>query len=154
MLLQVTNLGMVLCGALIIYKVFMLLSNSESPVVVVLSGSMEPGIRRGDLLVLSNWNSPIQTGEVVVYKVKEREIPIVHRVLKVHDHGSQLEILTKGDNNMVDDRGLYRTGQLWLNRSDIMGRAFFIVPYAGMVSTLNPPENPRSSFGISHQLHS
>jgi len=33
------------------------------------------------------------------------------------------EILTKGDNNPVDDRGLYNPGQLWLEPSDIMGRA-------------------------------
>jgi signal peptidase I len=33
----------------------------------------------------------------------------------------QIEILTKGDNNRVDDRGLYAPGQMWLKRSDILG---------------------------------
>lgn len=36
-------------------------------------------------------------------------------------------MLTKGDNNSVHDRGLYAQGeneqQLWLKRSDILGRA-------------------------------
>jgi len=35
-----------------------------------------------------------------------REIPIVHRVLSVHDRavGSQQDVLTKGDNNFGDDK--------------------------------------------------
>lgn len=35
----------------------------------------------------------------------------------------QFSLLTKGDNNMVDDRGLYAKRQLWLTRSNIMGLA-------------------------------
>ena len=31
--------------------------------------------------------------------------------------------LTKGDNNSVDDRGLYAQGQLWLQKKDVVGRA-------------------------------
>jgi len=31
-------------------------------------------------------------------------------------------ILTKGDNNPVDDRGLYPRGQLWIKESQIMGQ--------------------------------
>jgi len=34
-----------------------------------------------------------------------------------------VELLTKGDNNRVGDRGLYAPGQLWLGREDILGRA-------------------------------
>lgn len=125
----------------------MFVTKSESPVVVVLSGSMEPAFQRGDILFLNNqvpalaaaqnksntlslsdqpstilitlttsltitltthhhpphsspqcrdWPScwetyvngiddPIRVGEVVVFKIKDRDIPIVHRVLKVTD---------------------------------------------------------------------
>jgi hypothetical protein len=38
------------------------------------------------------------------------------------DGGKQL-ILTKGDNNHVDDRSLYNPGQIWIHRDDIVGRA-------------------------------
>lgn len=31
-------------------------------------------------------------------------------------------LLTKGDNNPVDDRGLYNPGQYWVTKDDIMGR--------------------------------
>ena len=50
------------------------------------SGSMEPAFYRGDLLFLTNYREePIRVGEIVVFKIEGREIPIVHRVLKVHE---------------------------------------------------------------------
>ena len=49
-------------------------------------------------------------GEIVVFKIDGRDIPIVHRVLKVHERpNGDADMLTKGDNNSVDDRGLYVT---------------------------------------------
>jgi len=51
----------------------------------VCSGSMEPAFYRGDLLFLTNKREdPIQAGEILVFKVKDRDIPIVHRVIKLH----------------------------------------------------------------------
>lgn len=50
------------------------------------SGSMEPAFHRGDLLFLTNYQEdPIRVGEIVVFKVEGRDIPIVHRVLKLHE---------------------------------------------------------------------
>lgn len=62
---------MVVGSALAIWKTLMIVTLSESPVVVVLSGSMEPAYYRGDILFLSFLNSPIEVGEVVVYKIKD-----------------------------------------------------------------------------------
>lgn len=49
------------------------------------SGSMEPAFQRGDILFLTNQDDPIRVGEIVVFKIKDRDIPIVHRVMKVHE---------------------------------------------------------------------
>jgi signal peptidase I len=81
------------------------------------------------------------------FKIKGRDIPIVHRVLETHyPKDGKPRLLTKGDNNRVDDRGLYNRGQFWLDTEDIIGRAkasvfplplriiksvFSWVPYAG-----------------------
>jgi signal peptidase len=46
---------------------------------------MEPAFQRGDILFLHNLDNPIRVGEIVVFKIKDRDIPIVHRVLKVHE---------------------------------------------------------------------
>lgn len=47
-----------------------------------------------------------------------------------------MKILTKGDNNSVDDRGLYAPGQLWLEKKDIVGRTRGFVPYVGIITIL------------------
>jgi signal peptidase I len=71
-------------GPVILSQGLMVVTGSESPIVVVLSGSMEPAFHRGDLLFLTNHREEaIRVGEIVVFKVEGREIPIVHRVIKV-----------------------------------------------------------------------
>ena len=103
---QILNLAMIVFSALMIWRALMVYTKSESPVVVVLSGSMEPAFQRGDILFLNNDDRPVEAGEIVVFKIEGREIPIVHRVLNVHE-GQKLsngkseptKYLTKGDNN-------------------------------------------------------
>mmetsp|Transcript_25756 Transcript_25756/g.12167 ORF Transcript_25756/g.12167 Transcript_25756/m.12167 type:complete len:85 (+) Transcript_25756:3-257(+) len=82
------------------WKSLMLIMNSEAPIVVVLSGSMEPAYQRGDILFLHLHDHiwPVKAGDVVVYKLEGKDIPIVHRVISTYQDG-QLEMLTKGDNN-------------------------------------------------------
>ncbi|KAI0306129.1 hypothetical protein B0F90DRAFT_1808621 [Multifurca ochricompacta] len=117
-LLQILNFASVLASGLMIYKGLGLITNTESPIVVVLSGSMEPAFYRGDILFLVNpQNKRYEVGDITVYKIPGQDIPIVHRVLETHDvvkvvNGvrqakplpeNQL-LLTKGDNNYLDDR--------------------------------------------------
>ncbi|KAH7565064.1 hypothetical protein JRO89_XS09G0123600 [Xanthoceras sorbifolium] len=175
-LTQAVSLGMIVTSALIIWKALMCFTGSESPVVVVLSGSMEPGFKRGDILFLHMSKDPIRAGEIVVFNVdvsvlcllalffilfsmvlfgysgyfvssyvgvlmfssEGREIPIVHRVIKVHERQDtgEVDVLTKGDNNYGDDRLLYAQGQLWLQRHHIMGRAVGFLPYVGWVTII------------------
>ncbi len=118
---------MIVSSALMIWKGLMVVTGSESPIVVVLSGSMEPAFHRGDLLFLTNYpEEPVRVGEIVVFKVEGRDIPIVHRVIKLHEkcvkiiieeffklifdfrEDGTVKFLTKGDNNSVDDRGNFR----------------------------------------------
>ncbi|ELW72834.1 Signal peptidase complex catalytic subunit SEC11C [Tupaia chinensis] len=72
---QVLNFAMIVSSALMIWKGLIVLTGSESPIVVVL-----------------------------------------------RDNGD-IKFLTKGDNNEVDDRGLYKEGQNWLEKKDVVGRA-------------------------------
>ena len=61
---------MIVSSALMIWKGLMVVTGSESPIVVVLSGSMEPAFHRGDLLFLTNYEQEdIRVGEIVVFKV-------------------------------------------------------------------------------------
>ncbi|KAJ2925311.1 hypothetical protein H1R20_g11751, partial [Candolleomyces eurysporus] len=159
-LLQVLNFASVIASGLMIWKGLGVITNSESPIVVVLSGSMEPAFYRGDLLFLTNPSSEqYKTGDITVYKIPGADIPIVHRVLETHDVPPRIDIrqytksttrskpttstdgsesdnqllLTKGDNNYVDDIELYQ-GLEWLEKKHIVGKVRGFLPYVGYVT--------------------
>lgn len=150
-LLQILNFALVLSTAFMLWKTLSLASNSPSPIVVVLSGSMEPAFQRGDLLFLWNRDQTAEVGEIVVYNVKGKDIPIVHRVVRsfhkstlrpigdenVEEETSSTKVLTKGDNNVADDTELYARGQSYLDRKeDIIGSVRGYVPAVGYVTIM------------------
>lgn len=87
MLAQMLNFALILSTAFMMWKGLSVAADSPSPIVVVLSGSMEPAFQRGDILLLWNRSPEIQIGEVVVYNVKGKDIPIVHRVVRRYGGG-------------------------------------------------------------------
>ncbi|KAF2097619.1 signal peptidase complex catalytic subunit sec11 [Rhizodiscina lignyota] len=135
---QILNFALVLSTAFMMWKGLSVFSNSPSPIVVVLSGSMEPAFQRGDLLFLWNRGMDTQVGEIVVYNVKGKDIPIVHRVVRRFGGGEKpLQLLTKGDNNAADDTELYARGQRFLNREeDVIGSVVGFIPFVGYVTIL------------------
>ncbi|KAG1856210.1 hypothetical protein C8R48DRAFT_300210 [Suillus tomentosus] len=157
-LLQILNFASVIASGLMLWKGLGLILNTESPIVVVLSGSMEPAFYRGDLLFLTNPpGQRYHTGDITVYRIPGAEIPIVHRVLETRDvfipfenstenriinnrlaklkltPGEHQLMLTKGDNNHVDDIDLYQ-GLEWLDRRHIIGKVRGFLPYIGYVT--------------------
>jgi signal peptidase len=81
---QLLNFGLILSTAFMMWKGLSVIADSPSPIVVVLSGSMEPAFQRGDLLFLWNRNffEETKVGEIVVYNVRDKDIPIVHRLVR------------------------------------------------------------------------
>jgi signal peptidase len=139
------------------WKGLSVIADSPSPIVVVLSGSMEPAFQRGDLLFLWNRNffEETKVGEIVVYNVRDKDIPIVHRLVRKFGVGFVLpllskenlanvgfgnrheaKLLTKGDNNNADDTELYAPGQDYIERKDIIGSVVAYIPFVGYVTIL------------------
>ena len=81
---QILNLGRIIFSALMIWKSLILIAGTESPVVVVLTESMAPTMDRGDILAIITPQT-YQVGDIIVFKVKDREIPIIHRVIQLHE---------------------------------------------------------------------
>ncbi|EGS21716.1 uncharacterized protein CTHT_0035830 [Thermochaetoides thermophila DSM 1495] len=135
---QLLNFALILSTAFMMWKGLSVITDSPSPIVVVLSGSMEPAFQRGDLLFLWNRNifSETNVGEIVVYNVKGKDIPIVHRVVRKFGTGPDAKLLTKGDNNAADDTELYARGQDYLTRKDIVGSVVGYVPFVGYVTIM------------------
>ncbi|RXK34809.1 signal peptidase I [Tremella mesenterica] len=134
LLFQLLNLLSVVTSGLMMWKALCLITNSESPIVVVLSGSMEPAFYRGDILFLTNpHHVPYEVGDITVYKVPGGDVPIVHRVIESHITNTTQLLLTKGDNNPGDDLVLYG-GMQWLEPKHIIGRVRGFLPYVGYVT--------------------
>ncbi|NJE05049.1 signal peptidase I [Thermococcus sp. M36] len=85
--------------------------HTDSPLVIVVSGSMEPVFYRGDVVLLKGINEDsideIHVDDVIVYKRPGYEYPIIHRVREITtvELNGRVEkcFVTWGDNNWAPD---------------------------------------------------
>jgi len=95
-------------------------------VLTVLSGSMEPAIKTGSVVVVSPAEE-YEPGHVVTFKTgSESEIPTTHRIKDVEIDRGNTVYVTKGDANPGAD--LSR-----ISKEDIIGKARFSIPYMGYI---------------------
>ena len=83
---------------------------------VVLSGSMEPTIMTGELIIVKAEDSYAE-GDVVVYQ--SGNMMVVHRIVSISDEA----VVTRGDANNVDDGAILPT--------QIKGRVIAHIPKVG-----------------------
>ena len=83
---------------------------------VVLTGSMEPSIQAGDLIIVSE-DKTYDTGDTVVYQ--QGGMLVVHRVVEINDD----MLTTKGDANNAPDAPI--------EKSAVKGTVIAVVPKAG-----------------------
>ena len=92
---------------------------------VVLSGSMEPELSVGDLLIIAEREN-YDVGDIVVYQ--DAGMLITHRIISVEDD----EIVTKGDANNTQDRPI--------SREQIKGKVVAVIPLIGyLVNVMKTP---------------
>ena len=93
-----------------------LLSKGEAPTIMgykfltVLTGSMEPEIKVGSLVVAKE--TPInnlKVEDIITYKTKNNSSLVTHRIVKINENGS---LVTKGDANNTCDIGEVNEDQL------------------------------------------
>ena len=88
---------------------------------VVLSGSMEPEISVGDLLIIAEQNS-YEVGDVVVFQ--DGNIAVTHRIVFI----SEDEVITRGDANNTDDAPIAP--------EHIMGEVVCVIPLVGYLANM------------------
>lgn len=97
--------------------------------LVVISGSMEPGISKGDLLI--DVRVPVDelhVGQVVSAKPDADHVPVSHRIVAIQRDGDTALLQLKGDANTSVDAPVYQiSGTAWVPK--------WRVPYAGWVIT-------------------
>lgn len=85
--------------------------------LIICSGSMEPKIPTGSIVIVTNIYKSYDFGDVITYKKSEQYI--THRIVSKLNR----EYITKGDANRTID--LCR-----VKEKDIIGKVIFVIPFA------------------------
>lgn len=88
---------------------------------VVLSGSMEPALTPGDVVIVDA-SAPIRIGDVITYRTSAEAVPRTHRVISISDGGYE----TKGDANENAD-------PVVIPFESVLGRVTLTIPLVGHV---------------------
>ena len=129
-------------GSFLIYFVLQISLGTEIPIVVVISPSMEPTIKKGDMLfvkgtepyLIKNGTIEGKEGDIIVFDAQglwpgTPDEPIVHRVIDKYLVGDVWYFLTKGDNNHVPDAAP-------VSEDRIYGIIIGIIPFIGWVKII------------------
>lgn len=114
----------ILIGIIALIVVLILFSKAPIPgnyqILIVKSGSMEPSIHTGSLVVVKpadNYN----VGDVVTFSNRGQD-SITHRIVEINND----EYTTKGDANDSEDSRVVR-------ERDVIGKVGFSIPWAGYI---------------------
>ena len=110
-------------------EVLRVVLNTESPLMVVSSGSMIPKLNIGDIIIVRGVDPrTITVGTIIIFhSPNEYDMPIVHRVIAIDNQGNSIFFETKGDNNSGPDG--------WrVPAQNLMGVYVTRIPYVGLLS--------------------
>lgn len=91
----------------------------------VLTGSMEPTIQTGDVIIIKKVNiDEIQVEDIITFN--ENNTLITHRVFKIINNNNSISFVTKGDANDTVDQDIVLSNQ-------VLGKNILIIPKIGYV---------------------
>ena len=101
--------------------------------MTVLTESMEPGLKVGDLIVVKTFNAEkAKVNDIITFKNTNNTL-ITHRIVDVVDKKNDVFFQTKGDANNISDQDL-------IPKELVFGTLQFHIPKAGyIVSFLKSP---------------
>ncbi len=145
----ITAVGVVLCVVfipLLLINVTLIVKSYTNPdqvpdfmgykPFIVLSGSMEPEIMTGDMVLVRNTDAGnLQKGDVIAYK--SGEAVITHRIIDVKTENGEVRYVTQGDANDSPDQTTVRPSDvegIYQKRIPGMGNAaMFMQTTTGMI---------------------
>ncbi len=108
---------------------------------VVVSGSMEPVLYRGDIVIIDTNpdENNLQVGDIVVYKATWFPQPVIHRIIAKTETPSGTVYTIKGDNNPSPDPAPVKPSQIiskvynypWESTA---GQAPVVIPKIGYIT--------------------
>lgn len=94
-------------------------------VLVVESGSMEPAIKVGSIVVIRP-EKEYKTGDIITFidPSQKSKVPTTHRIYEIEIVSGEIRYVTKGDANNTPDTKSVR-------KRDILGKVLVSIPYLG-----------------------
>lgn len=120
----------ILVGGIALIAIFLIVSILPIPgnyeMKIVLSGSMEPAIKTGSIIIVKP-ESDYRIGDVISFgKDTKKDIPTTHRIYDIKVNGGKEYYITKGDaNNASDSREI--------SKKQIIGKVVLDIPYLGYI---------------------
>lgn len=114
----------VLIAGTLLFSMFPVEGNIQ--IKIVQSGSMEPAIKTGSLVVVKPSDSYV-VGDVITFGADTRtEVPISHRIVEMRVEDGKFLYRVKGDANNAED-------PTEVKEEDVIGKVVFDIPYVGYI---------------------
>lgn len=95
---------------------------------IVISGSMRPVIKEGDIIFVKEIDiERLNTNDVIAFRYAKEESVMVHRICEKNIDGKKIYFKTKGDANGTEDRNK-------ITNENIEGIYFYRIPLIGRVA--------------------
>ncbi len=113
-------------GIFLFFSIGQLIFKNFYKPYVVLSGSMEPSVKTGSVVIVKPADSYF-IGNIITFAPNGNTKDLVtHRIINIEAENGEVTYLTKGDAN--DDPDTWN-----IKREFIMGKSQLVIPYAGYV---------------------
>lgn len=89
------------------------------------------GFNKGDIIFLKSAKD-INKGDIIVFRGNSNN-PIIHRIINIYEENNLKYYQTKGDNYNTNCRSYPQLGETKIYQRNIIGKAFFRLPYLGWV---------------------
>lgn len=72
---------------------------------IVLTGSMEPIIKAGDLVLVKEVNeNELKINDIIAFRYTKEDEALIHRIVGIEEYEGKTFFTTKGDNNQTEDK--------------------------------------------------
>lgn len=127
---EILKIGYYACLTFLgVVTIFLLASILPIPgnfkIKIILSGSMEPTIKTGSVVIVKPVDS-YKIGDVITFQKRIDKESTTHRIQEIKVTGGNPQYITKGDANNAVDRGE-------ISEQDIVGKLLLVIPYLGYI---------------------
>lgn len=91
----------------------------------VLSGSMQPTIKTGSVVIVLPADD-YKIGDIITFRSAKSKVPITHRIVEIQVNSGVPYYITKGDANNAPDSDL-------VLKKSIQGKVLFFIPFLGYI---------------------